>query len=85
MVPTFQLIPGYGMQTWVLHKHTNDTFIYSYILWIENLVQVSTQDGVSHKSTKYVELLQYKNIVIHIQFSYIIVNPLHTVDNRKLE
>jgi len=41
-------------------------YIYSYILWIEKLVQVSTQDGVSHKTTKYMEILQYKSTVIHI-------------------
>ena len=43
------------------------------------------QDVVSHKSTKYTELLQYNNIVIHIQYSNVIVNPLHTADHRKLE
>lgn len=73
------------MQTWVLRKHTTDTYIYSHISWIKKLVQVSTQDGVSHKSTKYTELLQYKNIVIHIQYSNVIVYPLHTTDNRKPE
>jgi len=25
-------------------------------------------NGVSHKSTKYTDLLQYNNIVIHIQY-----------------
>jgi hypothetical protein len=73
------------MQTWVLHKHTAHTYIYSYIPWIEMLVQVSTQDGLSHKSTNYAQLLQYKNSVIHIHYSNVIVNPLHTVGNRKLE
>jgi hypothetical protein len=68
----------------VLHEHMTDIYIYSYILRIEKLVQVSTQDGVSHKSTKCIKLLQYKNTVICIQYSNVIVNPLHTGDNRKL-
>ena len=85
MVPKFHIIPALGMQTWVLYKHATDTYIYSYVLWFEKVVQVSTQDGVSHKSTKCTELLQYKSTVIHIQYSNVIVNPLHTADDRKLE
>ena len=73
------------MQNWVLHEHVTDTYIYSYILWIEKLVQVSTQDGVSHKSTKCIEPLQCRSTVIHIKYSNVIVNPLHTADYRKLE
>jgi hypothetical protein len=46
---------------------------------------MSTQDGISHKSTKYTDLLQYYNIVIHIQYSNVTLNPLHTADYRKLE
>jgi len=73
------------MQTCVLHKHTTDTYIYYYTVWIDKSVQMSTRGGVSHKSTKYTELLQYNNIVICIEYPNVIVNPLHTADNRKLE
>jgi len=45
------------------YKKQRDLRILLYILWIQNLVNVTMGCEISHKNTKYIEVIKYTNTI----------------------